>query len=360
MSLQVEYHQTFYQARSNPIEEDRSARENQIRDVARFLDDQLRADQDFSVVSEFPSLFLDRPGGVSLSTSVQSTETPATRKIVSHVGYLARQCISPHAAIKIGIIGSVVTHPDFRGRGYASELMQRAIDQLTNQGCALAILWSENDEFYEPMDFVRAGQELAFRLDITKSQLASTDMKVREAREADAPALLQLYLQHSMRLDRTIEELKLLLQIPKLRAFCGYRNSELVAYAVIGKGADFEATVHEWGGELEEVRKLILTIQKREFPDKALTVIAPNSKENLDCFSPVAEARILGVLGNIRLLNPKALTECYSKFLKSQGNALDKDSLPESSTELTQRILGCEKNSPHPNLPMFLWGLDSI
>lgn len=51
--------------------------------------------------------------------------------------------------LKLGGIGSVATHPEFRRRGLASELLQRAEAEMRARDMHLALLFSGRLEFYE-------------------------------------------------------------------------------------------------------------------------------------------------------------------------------------------------------------------
>ncbi|MFN4227262.1 MAG: GNAT family N-acetyltransferase [Candidatus Ratteibacteria bacterium] len=51
------------------------------------------------------------------------------KKIVSFVGMVEEEIVVYGYKMKIGEIGNVCTHPDYRGKGYASILLQKAIEK---------------------------------------------------------------------------------------------------------------------------------------------------------------------------------------------------------------------------------------
>lgn len=51
-------------------------------------------------------------------------------QIVAHVGVLVRDVLLDGRGVHVGGIGGVMTHPDRRGRGYASAALARAIAHL--------------------------------------------------------------------------------------------------------------------------------------------------------------------------------------------------------------------------------------
>ena len=66
--------------------------------------------------------------------------------LVSHVGVLTREVTLDGTVVRIGGIGGVATHPDYRGRGFAAAGMQRALDFFTEDpGIAFALLGCQPD-----------------------------------------------------------------------------------------------------------------------------------------------------------------------------------------------------------------------
>ena len=69
-----------------------------------------------------------------------------TGRLVSHVGVLTRDATLDGTAVRIGGIGGVATHPDYRGRGYAAAGMQGAMDFFAEDpGIAFALLVCQPD-----------------------------------------------------------------------------------------------------------------------------------------------------------------------------------------------------------------------
>ena len=60
------------------------------------------------------------------------------RRLVSIAG---THLVSPEAAV--GIVGNVLTHPDYRGRGYAERVTSRVTEALFEAGCSLVALTAD-------------------------------------------------------------------------------------------------------------------------------------------------------------------------------------------------------------------------
>jgi predicted acetyltransferase len=95
----------------------------------------------------------------------------------------------------MGIAG-VTTHPQYRRRGYARQLLTVVLNALHAQGVPGAALQAFDFGFYRPLGWEVVGTLLRVRL--TPMQLPPfPPVGVRRAVEADYPAMRQLYEQHA-------------------------------------------------------------------------------------------------------------------------------------------------------------------
>jgi predicted N-acetyltransferase YhbS len=98
----------------------------------------------------------------------------------------------------LGGIGSVGTDPAHRARGVASELLQRAEDEMRARGMALALLFSDRFGFYGRLGWVSVAQtKLALHAHSHASEPLSGGARIRPYREEDQPRVEQLYERHS-------------------------------------------------------------------------------------------------------------------------------------------------------------------
>ena len=63
-------------------------------------------------------------------------------RIVSHVQVVEKDLRTPLGVVKVAGIANVSTHPDFRGRGYASTLLRRALKDYKDKGFPLSGLFT--------------------------------------------------------------------------------------------------------------------------------------------------------------------------------------------------------------------------
>ena len=331
--------------------------------IIGFLDGQLRKEAGFSVREEYPAIFGEFPGG-------ESVFIERAGRIASHVGFVVRDYHHPEFRLKIGLLGSVATAPEWQNQGLASHLLQAAVTELKARGCALAVLWSDAPDFYKALGFERGGRERDFKFS-TQATLEGSQTTVPFDSLLHGHWVWRLYLKHAGRLDRSLEEQKRLFKIPKAQIFVTEKQGEVSSYLAIHKGADFTNYIHEWGGDLLSVRDNIASTQRQFFADKPLTLIAP-AYYDLAPLRSIASEEWPGILGLVKILDRGAVLSTYLNYLKRHGHTgqwqrevgkvtIDGQAVSiAQDVDLVKLVLGNEESPLHPVLPFFLWGFDSI
>jgi predicted acetyltransferase len=258
----------------------------------------------------------------------------------------------------------------------------------TRQGADFAILWTDIFDFYRRLGFELAGSEVA--LIFNKPLSVETEgLRFLDSKKVDPQSLLRLYSQHNMGSLRNTSDIQEYLKIPNSHLYTAWdRNNQLQAYAVLGRGADLENYIHEWGGGVSKILALISEIQKIRTPH--LTLITHSQAANLIRQSQELGALTnQGYLGMIKIINPQDLFFKIRRYIRYLGhedvvlefNGTDylighsgrifrtqdeKDMVrllfgPHKPEELqmfdleTQQIL--EKSLP---VPLWVWGWDSV
>lgn len=324
----------------------------QVSPVLQFLNQELRAQVTFTVDQEYPSLFAGLPGGESLFIEREG-------QVVSHVGLVIRQFTHPFFRIKIGLLGSVVTRKQNRGEGLASYLLQEAHRKLHKDQCALSILWSDQPDFYSALGFCRAGNEWDFRLSLEKAKEAPEVSRPLNT-DCEIEAVWNLYQAKTAKIERTLEEMVALVNIPKTRIYVTESNGQIDSYIAINKGADFTHYVHEWAGSVEAVKRNVLDCQNRFFSGFPLTLIAPLEQSSTE-FSRIAEKEWKGALGLVKIVNRTNFLDSVESFFQKSGFPLKKGHFENLNDEdLLLATLGRDGVPSSGTLPLFLWGFDSI
>ncbi|HUR29000.1 MAG TPA: GNAT family N-acetyltransferase [Planctomycetota bacterium] len=303
---------------------------------------------------------------------------------------LVRDLVVGHERLRVGLIGSVATDPAWRGRGLASRVLEEAENLLAREGCAAALLWADDPEFYARRGYVPAGRELDFVVPTAALAPITSDATLRALAPDDVAAVHRLYSRHTARCDRTPAETAALLGCPGMTTLVLQRRRDVTAYACLGRGADFAGTVHEWGGAHDDVVALVAEHARRAARATAapsIALIAPPDALRLRARMEALGADVReGVLGMAKLLDPEVLGEmlerCGGTLRAEHDSGAGSTSIvrgPRGARALGEAAvlailfgsrecgaaraeleasLGC--NVPVLALSPFVWGLDSI
>lgn len=233
---------------------------------------------------EYPLVFEDRFGGSIISLE-EDEETQSCCSILSREFVIGKQ------RVKGGLIGSVVTDPNCRSQGKGTHLLIQAEAALQIQGCAFAMLWAETPTWYLERGYGPMSSEHTFLVNRDLVERLPLLSEVRGMQAADAEAIHALYTRHTVRLERSLDETRALLQCPEMLVLVCIRDEKLVAYACMGRGRDLQGAVHEWGGDTHDVMGLLRTYLELAYPDGRPfeTVIDPETGNEV----PVAEHILL-------------------------------------------------------------------
>jgi len=130
---------------------------------------------------------------------------------VSHLGISEREITIYGCKIKIGSIGAVCTHPEYRKRGFASLLLEDGIKKMDKDGIDI-VLVSGGRNLYKRAGCVEAGRVHKFR--IFQSDLKSFDtqkMKVFPYQEENLENIVEVYQKEAVRFFRSLEDFKRIL-----------------------------------------------------------------------------------------------------------------------------------------------------
>lgn len=356
-----------------------------IRDTAAHAEDLMRTvlRDGAPIAEEYPLVF--RP---EFPGRVVTLEEPGTG-VLATCALLVREACVGQTRFRIGLIGSVATDPEHRGRGHASRILARAEAEAAEAGCVCSLLWADEPGFYERRGYSPIGTEIDAV--VTDADLAAlpepTD--VREARKEDGPRVHELYMTHDSRLERSASETLALLETPGMLTLVRSGDDGPLAYACVGRGADLGNVVHEWGGKADDVLALMRAhLDRRPAGERELFVmLPPSAHELISALDHLGVPRALGVLGMGKLVNAEAAAELMGTLIGEHAavSSPNADALcleiqgPKGTHRLTAqgtmlallalrgdrsmvRVVEDRTGLSLPDLPLapFIWGLDSI
>lgn len=363
------------------MEGPRTPESHELVRVMEFLDTQLRQGNQWPIASEYPTALA--PNNIHNMSIVCEDE-----KIISHAVLKTYIVKTPHTILKVGAIGSVVTAPEYRQQGLSTSNINKCLDLASKQECDLAILWTDQFDFYRKLGFELAGFDYSYIFNRTDA-FKNKNLRFVTGNNVDPSALMRLYSQHTVHAVRTAEDFRQFLKIPNSNLYTAWdQSNNLVGYAVEGKGIDLVNYIHEWSGQTDALLDLFQYIRNQK--DQPITIMTPSHSQNLrGKLSEVAEVSHQGYLGMLKIVNPEAffnkvkkvfLAEGFEKpVFEKQGDqyifgfGLDLYTL-EKETDMLQLIFGPldvntldfvsnetkQKISNILPLPLWIWGWDSI
>lgn len=307
---------------------------------------------------------------------------------------LRRELLFPNGrggeqSIRVGLIGSVSTGEDSRGRGLASSVLELAEQELLAEGCLFSLLWADSPEFYTARGYQPVGLEHDFVLDEAFCSALSVERQTRAAGLDDFRTLHEMYCTQPRRVQRDAQESAALYATPGMQILIAERAGAPVAYACLGRGHDLDGVIHEWAGDVDGVLACIqahAAAQTSRGHRGPLFLMSSSDRTGVpqrlrELGAPFAT----GVLGMGKLLDPRGAADLLSNACEDQleitlldhGGAalahkgrlseilrsdwLDLLVAPEGTREPLE---GLERRlqTSFPGLPWtpFVWGLDSI
>ncbi|MDZ4678753.1 MAG: GNAT family N-acetyltransferase [Oligoflexia bacterium] len=364
------------------MEGPRAPKSEEFNDLVKFLDTNLRDQNSWSIADEYP-------------TTMTLQNLHNVRIIKDENGILSHAVIKPtivktrRGLFKVGCLGSVVTQEAYRNQGLSQNVLNDCVSAIQAQGCDIAILWTNQYDFYRKMGFELAGSEVSLLID-RPLNLGATKYKIIQNNRVDAQVLFRLYSQHTVSSIRTLEDFEKYLRIPNSRLYTAWNaEGKVEAFAVEGKGVDLQGYIHEWGGSVDALLALINHI--RVTHAQPITVISPSHATNLiRKLESFGVNRVEGFLGMIKITNAQSL---FNKVIRSARQEWGIENFvlehregfyyfgvgknifkTDQETDIVRILFGPQKPSqlhdcgPEANaildkilpLEMWLWGWDSV
>lgn len=270
-------------------------------------------------------------------------------EVLSTCAVLVRELVTPNANIRVGMIGSVSTDPEHRGRGLATSALKAAEEYCLQDGCLFTLLWADSEEFYLKRGYQRIGSEVDFAIGSEQLQKLPSCDGVRLFTADDVQQVHSLYIRHPERVERTPEETAALLDTPGMEVLVNEDSGQIHAYTCLGRGGDMGNVIHEWGGAADSVAGCMNAHLKRQAlkgqSGDLYLITPPSAIEMHECLTAVGALSSPGVLGMGKLLDLSCLVELYSWFLGPDGDVRVDERASELSPtgEAGLRIQGPEK-----------------
>lgn len=200
-------------------------------------------------------------------------------RLVSFVGLVPSVIRIDPAQIHCFSVGGVCTHPDYRGRGYASRLIETVLRHVNDSDASLLIV-SGNRSLYTRTYCFPYGAVKECRIDaqsipgMLERISRSPDLSIREMMSTDWFGIHHLSKSKSVSFERSIWDLALLLEAEPTGAISKLRHKVLIAeqkgviQAFVVVGVPYSATssnpcVLEWAGDATAITSLLADAVQR-------------------------------------------------------------------------------------------------
>ncbi len=181
----------------------------------------------------------------------------AEGRLAAGLAVLVRRHATSCGDLAVGMVGSVATRPDCRGRGLSARLQAAALERLRARGVPLAALWTDRPEIYAGRGFVPAGWEWHVPLADVALPPADRGTRIRAFTPADVSDVSRLHDLHPWRALREPGDAGLLYWMAGTSGLVAVAGDRPQAAVFCGKGADFEGYVAEWDGPPSAVLPLL-------------------------------------------------------------------------------------------------------
>lgn len=183
-----------------------------------------------------------------------------SNKIVSVGGLCRRTLWVDQRSHDVGLIGAIATRPEYRKQGLAETIVQALVDEADQLSLAATFLWGSDHAYYRKFGFEPFGHQCRFRA----TDLAITPEITREqTRFGD-----ELHFGLSQSILKHLYARRIGLQTTSDDDwFKEHRNTrwisledgnrQLQAFIAIDRGIDLPNIIHEWGGDMAGITKLI-------------------------------------------------------------------------------------------------------
>ena len=211
----------------------RSAQLNEFEEATNLINEVFRIsiNEKPTMVDEFP-LLLNKSNMKNMIMGIKD------EKIVTCVSYLTQEIFIQGNVIKVGFIGGVCTHPNYEGKGFASQTLDFAENQMIEEGIdVISISGTRSLYTRRNCSMVKS----FYKYTINKKYIdLNLDISIKDFDDKDIDKYIQLYNQSSTRFLRSKSQFNILLEsatIPwgtySYKKLSIIKNDEIIGYVVL-------------------------------------------------------------------------------------------------------------------------------
>lgn len=190
-------------------------------------------------------------------------------KVISHLALCPRIMTKNNSEIKVGLIGGIATHKDYRHQGLFKKLMDHALEQ-NKDSFGLWFLWSELTGLYEKFSFHLAGGVLETGNAVfSENEKPAGFQKTHFSKlsESELSEIKNIYSNFNelyfFTIKREEKDWAVIFEMDSIDLFIKKNElGNIEKYFCVNKGQDLVSIIHEIGCKPEKYVQLINQIKK--------------------------------------------------------------------------------------------------
>ena len=248
---------------------------------------------------------------------------------ISHIGISEAEITVYGCRTKIGSIGSVCTYPQYRGRGFATLLLENTIKKLDDDGADVMLVSGEGG-LYKRAGCTEAGRVHKFRIsgdDLKKFH--AKNVKVFPCKEKNLENIVRVYQKERVRFFRPLEDFKKILTTGlamdrKAEILTVHKANEFLGYLAVQipgekEGKERISNVAEYSG----IRRAILGATKPIFDRYDIEELSFNipfhDAEFIYALKKKGfKSRIENIPGTLKIINFPRLMDRFRPYIEER------------------------------------------
>ena len=295
----------------------RPIRETELPSLRRLLNRTFRAGRSEDMVEQFPSLGDENNRRRSIVIAEDG-------ELVSHVFSVVRTAVVEGTPLTLALVGAVATDERCRGRGYATQCLNAALQASIEDGAEIAWI-SGGGGLYTTRGAALVGRSWRYLVERGEDL---RDLDVREMTPADLPAAMSLYRREPVRFLRTLEDwadgLRTRWIMDCASRFWGvWRGPEMAAYLVMNEQRlpDSTPMLAEFAGERAAAVAAMPAVLRKMDIARAEVFVDDSDAGGKAAFARVSESpKLKTVVGTcLPLCIPAILERLRPRFAECLG-----------------------------------------
>jgi len=255
--------------------------------------------------------------------------------------------------IPVAGIGSVVTRPEFRGKGISTALQNEMLNRLRGKNIPLGVLWTDQPEIYAGRGFIAAGWEIhASVSELTIRNDLDSNFSIRPFSSEDTNRVQKLFDEHTLRTLRNPGDAEAYYCMPGTTGYvlCN-RDKYIVAAVFCGKGGDFPNYITEFCGSAQLLPFLFKHVHHLDLANQVL--IPPGNENLVNSLVDLGAGWMATPSGQWVILDPQVLGE----IVRQSGETVPAETMNPKAWLGDVDSSGMPQTGP---ITAAIWGFDSV